>query len=408
MRRIAWLLLLIFAFTIPWEYSLDFGEPLGNVARVAGILALLAAIPAVFQTGRVRVPGPFLWLTVALFLWFCLSSFWSIDSAATVETVRAYFQDMMVVWLLWEIAESPADLRDLMGATVAGAWVLVILTFAAFRSPEVYVADQIRFAAYGQDPNDVARYLDLAFPLAALLFECDRRWIVRLMALGFLPAGLFAVLLTASREGFVAALIAAAGSATLLLRGHGRRAIAAVLALPVFVTALWLAVPSGVFDRLATIPQQLQGGDLNQRLNIWTAGWKAFAHAPVVGAGAGSFVTAARTAPMDTAHNTALSIAVSGGLCALFLVTILAFLAVRSVLRTTGALRIALVTSLAILAVTSLVATVEESRTTWVLLATIAFAGRLAEENPHALLACFSVQPPRSVHGPLFAAQLDS
>ncbi len=66
MRRIAWVLLLLFAFAIPWEYSLDLGEPLGNVARIAGLLVLLAAVPAVFQAGRMRNPGAFCWLTLRL------------------------------------------------------------------------------------------------------------------------------------------------------------------------------------------------------------------------------------------------------------------------------------------------------------------------------------------------------
>ncbi len=57
MRRIAWVLLLLFAFAIPWEYSLDLGEPLGNIARVVGLLLLLVAIPAVLQAGRMRTPG---------------------------------------------------------------------------------------------------------------------------------------------------------------------------------------------------------------------------------------------------------------------------------------------------------------------------------------------------------------
>ena len=59
MRRVAWVLLLLFAFAIPWEYSLDLGEPLGNVARIAGLLTLLAAVPAVFEAGRMRTPGAF-------------------------------------------------------------------------------------------------------------------------------------------------------------------------------------------------------------------------------------------------------------------------------------------------------------------------------------------------------------
>jgi hypothetical protein len=79
MRRVTWFLLLLFAFAIPWEYSLDFGGPLGNVARLAGLLVLLAAVPAVLQAGRMRAPGAFWWLTLALYLWFCCSYFWTID-----------------------------------------------------------------------------------------------------------------------------------------------------------------------------------------------------------------------------------------------------------------------------------------------------------------------------------------
>ena len=41
MRRIAWTLLLLFAFSIPWEYSLDLGPPFGNIARVAGLFCWL-------------------------------------------------------------------------------------------------------------------------------------------------------------------------------------------------------------------------------------------------------------------------------------------------------------------------------------------------------------------------------
>ena len=57
MRRVEWLLLLLFVFAIPWEYSLELGEGLGNVGRFVGLLALLAAIPAVLQSGRMRSLG---------------------------------------------------------------------------------------------------------------------------------------------------------------------------------------------------------------------------------------------------------------------------------------------------------------------------------------------------------------
>jgi O-antigen ligase len=382
--------LLLFAFAIPWEYSLDLGGLLGNAARIAGLLVLVAAIPAVLQAGRMRTPGAFWWLTLALYLWFCCSYFWTIDPVATLEKIRGYFQEMMIVWLVWEFADTPADLRALLRATIAGSWVLALLTLAAFHSPEAVAAGQIRFAAYGQDPNEVARFLDLGFPLAALLLNCERRWPARLIALGFFPLGFAAVLLTASREGFLAAVIAIAGSVFLLTRGRARRVVATVFALPPFLAALWFIVPSATLARLATIPEQLQSGDLNQRFNIWSAGWRAFAHAPLFGSGVGSFVAAAHLAPIDTAHNTALSIVVGGGLCALFLATLLVALAVYEALKTHGPLRIGLITSLIAWALTSLVATVEENRTTWLLLAMIAVAGRLAGEDPDGLAACFS------------------
>jgi len=401
MRRICWLLLLLFAFAIPWEYSLDLGEPLGNVARVAGVLALLTAIPAVLQSGRLRAPDPMLWLILVLYLWFCCSAFWSIEPSVTLDKIRAFFQVMMVVWLVWEFAENAGDLRALLRATVAGSCVLAVLTLASFASAEAVVSDQIRFAANGQDPNDLARFLDLAFPLAALLANSERRWPLRLLAIGYLPLGFAAVLLTASREGFLAAVVALAGSAVLLVAGRPKRLLAGALALPPAIAVLWFIVPRGTLKRIATINEQLQHGDLNQRLNIWQAGWHAFTRAPFFGTGAGSFVFAAGLAPVDTAHNTVLSIAVSGGLVGLFIAIAIVAAAVWSIAQTRGPLRWALGTTLMVWMMISLVATVEESRTTWLLMALIALAARLSAEDAEGLDECFSGAEPAPETGRL-------
>jgi O-antigen ligase len=390
MRKLVWALLLVFTFAVPWEFSLDLGQSLGNIARVVGLLVLAVAIPAVLQAGRMRTPGPMQWAVMAFYLWFCCSCFWTIESAATFEKLRAYLQEMMVVWIVWEFAESPYDLRDLLRMFVAGSWVLALLTLANFGSAEAIGESQIRFVADGQDPNDVARFLDIGFPFAALLVNCERRWTGRLLGLGYLPLGLVAVVLTASRGGFLASLLALAGGALLLLRGHAKGVVMGALALPIFTIALWFAVPHGTFARIATIPAQLQGGDLNQRMNIWHAGWQAFARAPWLGTGAGSFTMAAGTNPRDTAHNTALSIAVAGGLCGLFLFVAVVATAVRSALATSGPLMLALLTSLLIWCVASFVDTVEENRVSWLLLGIVALAGRLASEDRQVLEFCFA------------------
>jgi hypothetical protein len=395
MRRVAWGLLLLFAFAVPWEYSLDLGEPLGNIARVLGLVLLLFAVPAVLQSGRMRTPGAIQWVVLALFLWFCCSYFWTIGSAATLEKMRAYFQEMMIVWLVWEFVDRPEDLRALLQAFVGGSWVLALLTLANFRSTEAMASGQIRFVAEGQDPNDVARFLDLGFPLAALLLSSvygKRRWPAQLLAMGYLPLGLVAVLLTASRGGFLAAMVALGGCALLLAKSHPKFLAGGLLAMPVIAAGLWIVIPQETFDRLATIPSQMEGGDFNQRLNIWDEGWHAFARAPMMGSGAGTFTLAAGTNRLDTAHNSELSIVVAGGLCALALAAGIVTLAVRSAARTRGPMRLALVTVLLMWFLASLVDTVEENRATWLLLGLIAVAGRLAVEEPERMDACFPVR----------------
>jgi hypothetical protein len=101
-------------------------------------------------------------------------------------------------------------------------------------------------------------------------------------------------------------------------------------------------------------------------------------------------VSAAGTNPIDTAHNTPLSILVGGGLIAFFLATGAVVLAVRTALAARGPLGIALVTALLVWGLASLVDTVEENRTSWLLLALVALAGRLAAENPERLERCFA------------------
>lgn len=390
MRRLTQFLLVVFTFAVPWELAMDLGEPWGPVARIAGILLLLASIPAVLRAGGMRAPGAMQWLVLALYLWFCCSYFWTIDQAATLDKLRAYFQEMMLVWLVWEIVDEPSGLRRIFAAYVAGSWVLAAITLAGFASPEAIANGQARFFAEGLDPNDTARCLDLAFPMAALLVDGESRWWSKLLALGYFPLGMLAVLLTASRGGFLAALLALCGSVVLMGHARPRRWLAAGIALPALAVVLWLVIPSETIDRLSTISEQLGGGDLNERVNIWAQGWQAFVHAPLVGTGAGSFVSAARLAPIDTAHNTALSIAVGGGLCALCLACAVLVVAFRALLRLRGPLLVAMGTALLVWVVTTLTASVEENRSTWILLASIAAAGRMAVEDRQALAACFS------------------
>lgn len=99
MRRLAWMLLLLFVFTIPWEYSLDFGAPWGNIARILGLLLAAIMIPAMLQARRIR-PLHLFHITVLLWvLWLCSSVFWSIVARTTAAHLPGYFEEVMIAWL---------------------------------------------------------------------------------------------------------------------------------------------------------------------------------------------------------------------------------------------------------------------------------------------------------------------
>jgi O-antigen ligase len=173
--------------------------------------------------------------------------------------------------------------------------------------------------------------------------------------------------------------------------------------LAVTVVAIFLFVPAGSLDRLATIPEEVGGGDLNDRLNIWDAGWHAFTRSPWWGYGAGTFTTAAGLASGDTAHNTVMAVLVTGGLAGTAIFTGILAGVVRAVSRTGGLLRVALGTGMVVWLITSMVGSVEENRATWLVFAMVTLAGRLAEERREAMMELFSGEGRREATMPVYA-----
>jgi len=403
--RVAWILLVGFVFAVPWEYSLDAGEPWGNVARILGIALLLVVVPAVLMRRGMRVPGALQWVVLGLYLYFACSYIWTIDPATTLEKMRSYFQVMMVVWLAWEVVETPQQLRTLLRAFVAGCWVLVILTLMNYASASAMAAEQIRFVAEGQDPNDVARFLDLGFPVAALLFATDHRWLARMLAICYLPAGLAAVLLTASRGGFSGAFAALVGSAMVLVVWRPRAASMIFVGLAVMASALWLFVPADSLARLLTIPEQIASGDLNERLGIWVSGWQAFRQAPWWGYGAGTFASAAGLGATDTAHNTVMAVLVTGGLVGVAIFSAVIGAVVRAAAQTRGLVRMAMGTLIVVWAITSMAGSVEENRVTWLLFGLIALAGRFETEQANSMARVFSGREPEGAAERVYAVR---
>ena len=379
MRSVAQWLLLGYIFSLPWAYSLDLGEPWGNIARLFGVLTLAITLLAVLERREINRPRFIGLLALGYFLLQCSTLYWTISEDATWIAVRGSFQKMMVIWLTLELADERCDLRRILRAAVSGMAVLAILTLISYRTAELWEAAQIRYAAEGQDPNDTAHFLALSLPLASLLAVSEAHRFTRWLAIFYQPLALAALLLTASRGGFLALLVALPFSGWIFYRKAPRRTVVTGSVLMTFFLLVWIFMPSDNFTRLATIPEQLSGGGLNERTAIWESGLDALHQTPLLGSGAGSFVLAAHTAWMDSAHNSLLSIAVQSGLPGILLVVCLVTAAFLAACNAVGALQAALIGSLLVCAVSAQVSTIEESRPAWLLLAIVALAGHKRE-----------------------------
>ncbi len=254
MRKAAFILLLIYVFTLPWDNILQFGEPIGSAGRVAGLIALGGCILVSF-TGRMRRLHVF-HIAAAIYLGIvALSIFWTADPEYTPHATRAYLQSAMVIWLIWELGSNRSELFHLAAAYLAGACVGALSVFRTFSTTTVMAnATEARFTPDGWNSNDIALVLALAMPFALFFVSRRDHWITKWLGCGYLILGPMAIVLTSSRAGLTVAVIAFSALPIFLKR---QTAVTKLGMLLVLVCAWCLA--------LHYTPQQSQGTDMAER-----------------------------------------------------------------------------------------------------------------------------------------------
>jgi hypothetical protein len=345
MNRIAYGLLWFQVFILPWELFRTFQETaylprIGTLGRIVGFVLLpLVFLDILDRGGRVRPLGLFHVATVAFVWWAGMSLFWSLDPEETYEKLWTYLQLAVFTWLIWELARTETRQLGLLQAYVLGAYVSAFDTVAKFLSGSLSHA--ARFAATGFNPNDLGFTLVLALPMAWYLALARRGKLVRWVNLLYLPIGMAAVLLTASRGAFIPAVVSLLIMPWTLSK-HSWPMRAAVCGL-VLASALVLnnVIPVYSWERLAAATSEIETGEFSDRAGIWQAGVKLFQQHPVAGVGAGAFGAAVepilgeRRAP----HQTFLSVLVGQGLIGLFLFFAMFAVAVAPVPRMPGLTR---------------------------------------------------------------------
>lgn len=321
LERIAWALLWVFLFAIPWEKSVMV-PGFGTLARLLGMAAFAAGVLAAWRRRALRPPNLALAAAALFVAWSAATWLWSLDRHATLIRACTLAELVAMTWLIWESCRGPARQAQLMAAYVCGAVAASGLAFARYAAHlQTYYR---RYAAAGFDPNDFGMVLALSIPMAlylALETRGWRSWAYRAAAL----VVILAIFLTASRTALLATFTAF-GFAVWTWRRAGwpQRLTTAGLAVLLLSSVVHFG-PSQQRTRLATIPHEMTRGTFHDRTRIWKSGFKAFRAQKkrmLVGVGAGAFPEAVvpwlgrPTVPdfQYVAHNTFLSVLVETGL----------------------------------------------------------------------------------------------
>ncbi len=304
----AYAALWVFVFVLPWE-GIVASTGVSILARFTGVVALGLALLAIVITGQVRRLHLFHVAALLFVVWAGVGLF-MIERPEMPPKFLTYVQLLLAAWMIWELATSAPRVLGLLTAYVLGSYVAALGTVMLFRREGGTLR---RFSVTG-DPNDLAMTLALALPMAWYLGTTYRQPLMRWIYRGYLPIGLIAIGLTASRGGMVAAMVGLLVVPLTMTKLSPGRLVSAIGML-VLSGALAVAyVPDRTKERLATTGTELEDANLGGRFRIWKAGFYAFAQKPLIGYGTSGFKKAVHPWGVNqVAHNSFLSILVEQG-----------------------------------------------------------------------------------------------
>jgi len=313
MRKVTGVLLWIYAFSVPWDIIPVPG--LGTTTRVAGLALIGAALITVLAEARFRKPDATLGMATAFVALAVSSQLWTIAPDATSLAAFQYVQMLASVWVLREIARTEQQRESLMLAFCLGTFVPMIDLLIHYRNG-ISVGGG-RFSATGINADTVGVLMALGLPISWHLVTTGSRSVRAVGVIHFILAPPV-LLLSGTRTGFLCGLVSAM-IVPLSLRPSTRVVIrGAVLIVVAAIAVAWL-VPPSIWARMATIPQEIGGGSMTGRREIWEQGLAVFPQHAVLGIGAGAYGTVVHIhgGVGVPAHNTFIGLLVEQGILGL-------------------------------------------------------------------------------------------
>ncbi len=308
MTNIAYAALWLFCLAVPMENVIVI-PGFGTISKLMGMVALLLTALATVINARVRRIQTFHILAVLFVVLAGLGVFRSIDEPRAITKFITYFQLLLVLWMIWELAPSFQRQRGLLLAYVCGAYVSATSTFMDYREGLHIRKAVARFATGAFDPNDLGMTLALAIPMAWYLAVTERRPLIRWACRAYVPLGVLGIGLTASRGAMIAMLVALLIIPAAMTRLSPAKVVGTILVLAVVGSVAVSYIPETTWKRWSTTKSEVETGTMNSRLNTWRVAVRVFTWKPILGYGTSGFNWAVK----GQSHNSYLAILIEQG-----------------------------------------------------------------------------------------------
>lgn len=325
MQSIVLWLSYILIFTIPWENAISF-IGFGTFTRVIGFVLLGVWIFVVLMKGKLRKLAPFHLVLFLFILFNIFSILWTDNVAETKQRIITYLQLFTFALILWDLYSIPRIFFTGLQAYVFGAYITIGSTIINYLNGKIISSYELgRYAGASLNANDLALILTLGMPVAWHLAISSTEFrtmrILKFINYAYIPAALFAIILTSSRTSLFALIpVFIYIFATM---GRIKTGLRLILVIG-FVSSIFLIqnyIPLATIERLTTIGTSIANLDLGGRVVIWSRALELFFEYPIIGVGAGASRSIIGVVP----HNTILSVLVELGIIGcIFFILILA------------------------------------------------------------------------------------
>jgi O-antigen ligase len=306
-----------------------YGEGSRTLLWFAGGLAACTLLLVGLVSKRLDRPARPAYWWLAFFLWGAASLLW----AYSPEHAFKMFPTAAALIMFYLVAACfrvrARELNRIVLLLILGSCAAAVITLYQFHNGQYFTNTVMRASLIvggsETNPNVLALSFVLPIGLAMARFLTVRRWLHKALLLAAITLSALALLVTMSRGGLLALAVLLL---VFFLRLHvSRKLLFSVAGLMLGLTFL---MPKVFFHRLGNM--ESSGG--SGRIYIWKAGFEAFKHSPVMGAGLNNFPAvydryAGYAAPIFNGfgrdpHNIYLGMAVDGGLIglALFLMVV--------------------------------------------------------------------------------------